>query len=663
MSILKLFYRFCGIVTIVALLSVSLFAQEKAVPTTYSSFLDAVNAPYAWDLGYTGQNVVVGIIDDSINMSHPFYGSNIDASLAYNTGVFFNKPFFDQFMPNRPTQVENNTSAVWDSGTITLKNDGGTKQVTGDLHGTAVTGCIAAYDASTNTYGPAYNATLVPIRVDFKCQSFPVRYHGVSIGDYTIGEATKHDNSQIDIKNNSYGTSMGYISQDADYIIQSINDAQANNTLLLYSAGNERNKTNYSNNKDCTKRITNGHPYTITVAATGKDYTTDYTGFAPFSNYGACVFITAPGVGIRTSDREDVATGNIFTYRTDYESTTSSSTQGLVAGNMYSSFNGTSASCPIAVGTLALAMEAFKETYPDIAIDARYFKQLLARTSTKIDASATEPEVKWTTNAAGLSFSHSYGFGQINAQGLIDAILNPESVLGDNYNSVTQQTAATFDWSTLAVSPDEALIYSVTYPNDSGNSGSSYMTTFGISEDEIQAAAAEYQSGSAAYVTPNDFELMAANDPIYIDTLTISNDAFLNSGIVKQDMEEVVVTINVKADDSTNGFDPRYMQIVLDHNGVQSYLAFADTNSPKYNTDSLTWSFSSNAFWGEDPTGDWTLSVYDLGSDFAFSVNDVFSTFYMGSLDYTNPAVPEPATLALMALGVVGLMYWRKRKN
>ena len=362
MPAIHTFYRFFGIVTIVALLSVSLFAQDKAVPTTYSSFLDAVNAPYAWNMGYTGQGVVVGIIDDSINMSHPFYGSNIDASLAYNTGVFFNKPFFDQFMPNRPTQVENNTSAVWDSGTITLKNDGGTKQVTGDLHGTAVTGCIAAYDASTNTYGPAYNATLVPIRVDFKCQSFPVRYHGVSIGDYTIGEATKHDNSQIDIKNNSYGTSMGYISQDADYIIQSINDAQVNNTLLLYSAGNERNKTNYSNNKDCTKRITNGHPYTITVAATGKDYTTDYTGFAPFSNYGACVFITAPGVGIRTSDREDVATGNIFTYRIDYESTTSSATQGIVAGNMYSSFNGTSASCPIAVGTLALAMETFKET-------------------------------------------------------------------------------------------------------------------------------------------------------------------------------------------------------------------------------------------------------------------------------------------------------------
>lgn len=657
-------YRFCIFSVLLTLFSVSLFAQDKAVPTTYSSFLDAVNAPYAWNMGYTGQGVVVGVIDDSINMSHPFYSSNIDTNSAYNTGEIYNDPFFKQYiMDNLPTQSKTDTSAVWDSGTITLKNNGGTKNVTGDYHGTDVTGCIASYNASTNTYGPAYNATLVPIRVDFNCQSFPVTLQGVSIGDYTFGDAVKYKNSQIDIKNNSYGNSMGYISRDADYIVQSIEDARANNTLLLYSAGNERNKTNYSNNKDCTKRITNGHPYTITVAATGKNYSRDYTGFAPFSNYGACVFITAPGVGIRTSDREDVTTGNIFTFGYDYESTTSSVTQGSVAGNMNGSFNGTSASCPVAVGTLALAMEAFKETYPDVAIDPRYFKQLLARTSTKIDTSATAPEVKWTTNAAGLSFSHTYGFGQINAQGLIDAILDPESVLGGECYSVTQQTAATFDWSTLAVSPNEMLLYSVTYPTSSGNGGSSYMTTFGISEDEIQAAAAEYQSGSAVYVTSNDFELMAANDPIYSDTLTISNDSFLSSGIVKQDMEEVVVTIDVKADDSTKGFDPRYMQIVLDHNGVQSYLAFADTNSPKYNTDSLTWSFCSNAFWGEDPTGDWTLSVYDLGSDFPFSVNDVFSTFYMGALDYTNPAVPEPATWALMALGVVGLIYWRKRKN
>ena len=660
----KLFYRFCGIVTIVALLSVSLFAQDKPVPTTYSSYLNAVNAPYAWNLGYTGQNVVVGVIDDSIDMGHPFFSSNIDTDSAYNTGVIYNNAFFRQnFMSNLPTQDPNDTSAVWDRATVKYTNATSNTTSEYDSHGTSVTGCIAAYNASTNTYGPAYDATIVPIRVDFPCQAFPASYGGYSVGNYTFAQALVYDNENIDIKNNSYGTSMGYIGQDAALTIAAINDAMANNTILLYSAGNERNKTNYSNNKDCSKRITNAHPYTITVAATGKNYTTDYTGYAPFSNYGACVFITAPGVGIRTSDREDESTtGNVFTYGCTLVS--QSSYQGSVTGNMNSSFNGTSASCPVASGVLALALDAYKQAYPDQTCDVRYIKQLLARTSTKIDVNATAEEVKWVTNNAGISFSHTYGFGQINAQGLIDAILDPIGTLGKNYDIVTEPTVAAFDWSTMTVSTEQFLQYTTTYPSAGNSGGSFYMTTFGISEEELLAAAAEYQSGSAAYVTPNDFELMAANEPVYTDTLTISDDSFLSSGILKQDMEEVVVTLTASATNTTTGFDPRYMQITLDHDGVTSYLAFADPNSAQYNVNSITWSFCSNAFWGEDPTGEWMLNVYNTGTEDTFTISDVFSTFYMGKLEATvNPsvAVPEPATWALLALGVM-VVFLRKRK-
>ena len=639
-----------------------MFAQDKPVPTAYSSYLDAVNAPYAWERGYTGQNVVVGVIDDSIDMNHPFFSSNIDTDSAYNTGVMYNNAFFKQnFMSNLPTQLRNNTSAVWDRATVKYNNSSSNSVSEYDSHGTSVTGCIAAYNASTNTYGPAYNATIVPIRVDFPCQAFNVTLNGYSVGNYTFAQALVYDNENIDIKNNSYGTSMGYIGQDYDLTIAAINDAMANNTILLYSAGNERNKTNYSNNKDCSKRITNAHPYTITVAATGKNYTTDYTGYAPFSNYGACVFITAPGVGIRTSDREDVKTGNVFTYNATLVS--ESSYQGSVSGNMNSSFNGTSASCPVASGVLALALDAYKKAYPDQTCDVRYIKQLLARTSTKIDTEATAPEVKWVTNNAGISFSHTYGFGQINAQGLIDAILDPIGTLGKNYDVVTEPSVASFDWSTMTVSSEQFLQYATTYPSTGNSGGSVYMTTFGISEEELLAAAAEYQSGSAAYVTPNDFELMAANEPVYTDTLTISDDSFLSSGIIKQDMEEVVVTLTVSATNTTTWFDPRYMQITLDHDGVTSYLAFADPNSAQYNVNSITWSFCSNAFWGEDPTGDWTLNVYNLGSDdTTFNISDVVSTFYMGELEATfDSTVPEPSTWALLALGVV-VLYMRKRK-
>ena len=69
-----------------------------------------------------------------------------------------------------------------------------------------------------------------------------------------------------------------------------------------------------------------------------------------------------------------------------------------------------------------------------------------------------------------------------------------------------------------------------------------------------------------------------------------------------------------------------------------------------------------NAFWGEDPTGDWTLYVYDRGSEPTemYTVSDVYSTFYMGALSSSHPDVPEPSTWALLVLGVV-LLYMRKR--
>ena len=673
----KLFYRFCGIVTIIALLSVSLFAQDKPVPNTdnIANYLKAVHAPEAWNMGYTGQNVFVGVIDDSIDMyypdsdfdmTHSFFSDNIETSRAYNTGVIYNNAFFKGLLSTMPTQDEKNTSAVWDSGKVNLTN-GDKVSVVGDYHGTSVTGCIAAYDASTNTYGPAYDARIVPIRVDFACQGFNASFSsGISVGNYTFAQAVVYDNENIDIKNNSYGTSMGYIGQDSALTVASIEDARDNNTLLLYSAGNERNKNTYSNNKDCTKRVTNSHPYTITVAATAG---ANYTGYASFSNYGACVFITAPGSSIPTADRVDVKTNNVFAYpynkSENYESTTSNNQQGGYSGKRASSFSGTSASCPVATGVLALALDAYKKEYQDQKCDARYIKQLLARTSTKIDTGAGAAEVKWVENAAGISFSHTYGFGQINAEGLINAILHPETVLGGNYDTVTPQTVATFDWSSMTVSSNEFLKYTTTYPSTGNSGGSFYMTTFGISEEELLAAAAEYQSGSAAYVTPNNYQLMADN-AVFTDTLTISDDTFLDSGILKQDMEEVVVTLTASATNTTTGFDPRYMQITLDHDGVTSYLAFADPASAQYNVNSITWSFCSNAFWGEDPTGEWTLNVYNTGTDDTFTISDVFSTFYMGKLEASidpTAAVPEPATWALMVLGVVGLIYWRKRKN
>lgn len=667
MLTIRTFYRICVIALLSVLTSVNLYADERAVPTTYASWLDAVNAPYAWNLGYTGKNVVVGVIDDSVDLNHPFISSNIDTSLAINTGVIFNNDVFKQIYPALPTQSPTDTSAVWDRAKV--KEESSSKPSTnyGDFHGTSVAGCIASYDEATNTYGGAYNATIVPIRMDFSCQALDATLPGIpDISEYAYHQATTYKNDVIDIKNNSYGLSIGYAAYSSELSLAAIADARANNTLLAFAAGNERDNLFFPDGKDCSKKLYSAHPYTLVVGATGKNDTPDYTAISNFSDYGSCMFICAPGVGIPTADREDVQTGNVFLYNAELIS--ESDVQGVTTGNRNESFNGTSGACPVAVGVLSLAYEAYKSTYPGQVCDVRYIKQLLARTSTKIDLEADEEHTKWTTNAAGFSFSPSYGFGQINAQGLIDAILDPVSVLGGECSTVTPQTVATLNWSNMEITSTEYLKYLTTDiaggDDDDDASGSSYnFTRFSRSSDPALAAAEDYLSGGTAqYVAPSDFVTLAA-DPIlvYTETKTVTDEMLLNSGIIKQDLEEVVVTLDVSANDPAEGFDVRNLEIILEHNGLQSVLAFADRKSFYHYIESLTWSFTTNAFWGEDPTGDWTLSVYDKGSDNPFSASNVYSTFYMGDLQVN--AVPEPSTWALMALGVVGLMYWRKRKN
>ena len=152
MSTRNTLYRLFTIVLFAALSSVSLYADDRSVPTEYASFLDVVNAPYAWNLGFTGQNVVVGVIDDSINMNHPFFKSNVDKASAYNFGIIYNNDIYKELLPTLPIQSATDTSAVWDKADIKKDQLPGTSMSENDYHGTSVTGCIAAYDSETNTY-------------------------------------------------------------------------------------------------------------------------------------------------------------------------------------------------------------------------------------------------------------------------------------------------------------------------------------------------------------------------------------------------------------------------------------------------------------------------------------------------------------------------------
>jgi subtilisin family serine protease len=110
--------------------------------------LDIVNAPEVWAQGYTGQGVVVAVVDTGVDYTHPDLAGNI----WVNSG-----------------EVAGN--GIDDEGNGYIDDVRGWDFVDGDNnpmdlneHGTHVAGTIAAENNDFGVTGVAYNATIMPVR-------------------------------------------------------------------------------------------------------------------------------------------------------------------------------------------------------------------------------------------------------------------------------------------------------------------------------------------------------------------------------------------------------------------------------------------------------------------------------------------------------------------
>jgi subtilisin-like proprotein convertase family protein len=226
--------------------------------------------------------------------------------------------------------------------------------------------------------GAAPYAGLAGLRIDFPNQTTAM-----------FVDATKYHsdgaNTSIKVKNHSYGIPAPYIASTAQRDALAISASAG--TIHVFAAGNEGSDAN-------TKMLQNS-PDAISVAALGSDGI-----FAGYSNFGACVFVTAPSSGgpfaITTTDR----TGS-FGYN------------GFPAGHdaYTNAFGGTSSASPLVAGVIALG----KQVQP--GLNTRFAKHLLARTSRVVDPNDTTiwSDGGWKTNAVGLKFNQNYGFGLIDA--------------------------------------------------------------------------------------------------------------------------------------------------------------------------------------------------------------------------------------------------------
>ncbi len=250
-------------------------------------------------------------------------------------------------------------------------------------------------------------------------------------------------------------------------------------------------------------------------------------------------------------------------------------------------FTGTSSAAPIMSGVLALAKQA------NPALDTRMAKHLLAQTSVMVDPLDSTPMGGWTTNAAGYHFNNNYGFGLVDADAL-----------------------------TLA-----ATQYSGVTPLVTNTTGRNKVGTY-----------------------------LPINDPVGISqTATIDwNDP----------LEEVLVRLTINEFDQWWKLGPHWygryygkLQLELTSpSGTHSLLAFENPNAFRFDSfdstnQSFDWTFTSNAFWGEDPSGDWIVALsHPLPSSGSFDSQYRWDSFEL--ITRSGSLVP----LAGTGEGIV--VYW-----
>ena len=311
-----------------------------------------INITNAWNY-FTGAGVRFGVYDDGVDSNHVDLAANYDASLHVRVGGIFDDP--------------------------TIYNSG-------DAHGTAVAGLIAAVQGNgQGGVGGSFNGRLTGVDI-----------FGDGGTSYLFGAMNEQD--RFDVTNHSWGWSYAFtdnsLSSTWSSFFSGLQDAAANGraglgTIQMVAAGNGRDAAANANTSNFTaSRFVNA--------------------IAGISDNGEIAYYSTPGASLLVASPTDRIVTTDYTGSVGYDSS-----------NYTSTFNGTSAATPIASGVVGLILEANPELgYRDVM-------EILAITAQQIgspDGAGVISSLRpWAFNGAsnwnngGMHFSHDYGFGLIDA--------------------------------------------------------------------------------------------------------------------------------------------------------------------------------------------------------------------------------------------------------
>lgn len=518
----------------------------------------------------TGRGVQVAVVDSGLEICHPDLAANVEPGKSYNfqTDSWYGARIEDPFFP---------MTAPFD-------------------HGTSVAGLIAAVaNNGVGGRGVAPNARL---------RGF--NWLGVD-QDHTIfdalGMSSENPKSDdVDIFNMSFG-SEGAAENVGDDLrttfevgVKQLRDGRG--ALYVKAAGNEFNL--------CTELDDNGQPVAplldlsteLGCIAANRDgennlpYLIVTGGFSAdgkrssYSSAGSTLWVVAPAgedgrnrPAMITTDQMGCDSGFSLPLFGDG---LACGTEANPLGDYTSVFSGTSASTPNTVGAIALLLETQPElTWRDV-------KHILAKTARQLDPDIPRVRVAfggtpavlqhgWITNAAGYLFHNWYGFGAVD----VDAAVALAATHAPN--SLGPFTETDPFRSTVATA----------IPDHDGGGLTETQNVTGLSPTaNIEAVQLRIE---VTHSNPRDLGIELISPA---GTPSILNPVFNDA---------------------------------LDGLGVEDPLEGSVSPDPQGGLGgSLDWTILSNAFYGEPPSGEWTLKIIDAAEGDAGTLDAWSLIFYLG---------------------------------
>jgi serine protease AprX len=407
---------------------------DKAI-TAVEPGVNYVRAPQIWNLGYTGQGIVVGGADTGYRWTHAalknaYRGWNgTTASHDYN--------WHDSVHSGGGVCGANATAPCDDNG-----------------HGTHTMGTVLGLDGA-NQIGVAPGAKWIGCRNMNQGAGTPATYIECMeffLAPYPVGGTTSQgDPSKAPhVTNNSWGCPASEGCTTPNILLTAVTNTRAAGIVMVVSAGNSGSGCSTVN----TPAATYDPSFTVGALNTGADTIASFSSRGPVTVDGSNRIkpdIAAPGTSTRSA------------YRT--------------SDTAYSSLSGTSMAGPHVAGGVALLLSAF----PSLTGNVNAIESRLTSSAKAITLSSTT-----CSSAAGAVPNNLFGHGRLDVGCAIPAkVSGSTSVCSGSPATLTVNLVGTGPWTltwsdgfvqsgvsstpaTRSVSPTSATTYSLTSVSSTG---------------------------------------------------------------------------------------------------------------------------------------------------------------------------------------------------